>query len=305
MGVFRRLGYDFKRNRLLLLMLLPGMALLIIFKYLPMYGLLISFQNYQLFKGFFASPWVGFKNFQKFIDDPFFFRLVRNTFLLGLYNMLYTFPAPIIFAILLNEVRLRRFKRVVQTVSYIPYFISTVIIVGMLKSFLSTDQGVINNAIVALGFTKINFFSEPNWFRTIYISSEIWQGLGYGSILYLAAITGIDQELYEASRMDGATRFQNILHITIPCLLPTISILFIMRVGSIISVGFEKVYLMYSSATYETADVISTYVYRMGMKSNPNISYASAVGIMNSIVSLILVWGANTFSRKFLEESLW
>ena len=286
-------------------MLLPGLALLIVFKYLPMYGLLISFQNYQLFKGFFASPWVGFKNFQKFIDDPFFYRLVRNTFLLGLYNMLYTFPAPIIFAILLNEVRLRKFKRVVQTVSYIPYFISTVIIVGLLKSFLSTDQGVINNAIVSLGFTKINFFSEPKWFRTIYIGSEIWQGLGYGSILYLAAITGIDQELYEASRMDGATRFQNILHITIPCLIPTISILFIMRVGSIISVGFEKVYLMYSSATYETADVISTYVYRMGMKSNPNISYASAVGIMNSIVSLILVWGANTFSRKFLEESLW
>ena len=287
-------------------MLLPGLTLLIVFKYLPMYGLLISFQNYQLFKGFFSSPWIGFKNFQKFIEDPFFFRLVRNTFLLGLYNLLYTFPAPIIFAILLNEVRLLKLKRVVQTVSYIPYFISTVIIVGMLKSFLSTDNGVINNMLVSLGITKINFFSEPGWFRTIYVGSEIWQGLGYGSILYLAAITGIDQELYEASRMDGASRLQNIIHITIPCLIPTISILFIMRVGSIISVGFEKVYLMYSSATYETADVISTYVYRMGIKSaSPNISYASAVGIMNSLVSLLLVWGANTFSRKFLEESLW
>jgi putative aldouronate transport system permease protein len=157
-----------------------------------------------------------------------------------------------------------------------------------------------------MGFTKINFFSEPGWFRTLYISSEIWQGVGYGSIIYLAAITGVDQELYEAARIDGANRVQNIWHITIPCLIPTISILFIMRVGSIISMGFEKVYLMYSSATYETADVISTYVYRMGlMSSDPNISYATAVGLINSVVSLILVWGANAFSRRFLEESLW
>lgn len=306
MNFIQRIEYDLRRNKLLLLMMLPGIALLIVFRYLPMYGLLISFQNYQLFRGFFASPWVGFRNFEKFFNDPFFFRLVRNTFLLGLYNILYTFPAPILLAILFNELRMLWFKRVVQTVSYIPYFISTVIIVGMLKSFLSTDNGVINNLIVSLGGAKINFFSEPSWFRTIYISSEIWQGVGYGSILYLAAITGIDQELYEASRIDGASRIQNIFHITIPCLIPTISILFIMRVGSIISVSFEKVYLMYSSATYETADVIATYVYRMGIKSsNPNFSYASAVGIMNSIVSLILVWGANTFSRRFLEESLW
>ena len=306
MKFIQRLSFDLRRNRVLMLMMLPGIALLIVFKYLPMYGLLISFQNYQLFRGFFASPWVGFRNFEKFFNDPFFFRLVRNTFVLGLYNILWTFPAPIMLAILFNELRLMWFKRVVQTVSYIPYFISTVIIVGMLKSFLSTDNGVINNLIVMLGAEKINFFSEPSWFRTIYISSEIWQGVGYGSILYLAAITGIDQELYEASRIDGASRWQNIFHITVPCLIPTISILFIMRVGSIISVSFEKVYLMYSSATYETADVIATYVYRMGIKSsNPNFSYASAVGIMNSIVSLILVWGANTFSRKFLEESLW
>ena len=306
MGVIRQITYDLRRNKILLLMLLPGLALLIVFKYLPMYGILVSFQDYQIFKGFWLSKWVGLRQFSRFVNDPFFKRLVRNTFLLGLYNLLYTFPAPILLALLLNEVRLPRFKRVVQTVSYIPYFISTVIIVGMLKSFLSTDNGVINNAIVAMGFTKINFFSEPGWFRTLYISSEIWQGVGYGSIIYLAAITGVDQELYEAARIDGANRVQNIWHITIPCLIPTISILFIMRVGSIISMGFEKVYLMYSSATYETADVISTYVYRMGlMSSDPNISYATAVGLINSVVSLILVWGANAFSRRFLEESLW
>ena len=306
MSVLRRVSYDLRHNRILLLMMLPGVTLLIVFRYLPMYGLLISFQDYQIFKGFFDSKWVGLRQFERFINDPFFFRLVRNTFLLGLYNLLYTFPAPILLALMLNEVRLQKFKRVVQTVSYIPYFISTVIIVGMLKSFLSTDNGVINNMLVSLGFAKINFFSEPGWFRTLYIGSEIWQGVGYGSILYLAAITGIDQELYEAARIDGANRLKSIWHITIPCLIPTISILFIMRVGSIISVGFEKVYLMYSSATYETADVISTYVYRMGMMGTaPNISYASAVGIMNSVVSLFLVWGANAFSRHFLEESLW
>jgi len=306
MGTLRRLRYDLRHNHVLLLMMLPGLALLIIFKYMPMYGILVSFKDYQLFKGFLASKWVGFRQFQRFFNDPFFFRVVRNTFILGFYNLFFNFPAPILLALMLNEVRLRRFKRVVQTVSYLPFFISHVIIVGMLKSFLSPDNGVINNAIAALGMEKINFFSLSSWFRTIYIGSELWQGVGYGSILYLAAITGIDQELYEAARVDGASRTQNIIHITIPCLIPTISILFIMRVGGVITVGFEKVYLMYSSATYETADVISTYVYRMGlMGTDPNISYATAIGLINSVVSMILVWGTNMFSRKFLEESLW
>ena len=286
-------------------MLLPGIALFVLFRYLPMYGLLISFKNYQLFKGFYASPWVGLKHFRAFFSDPYAYRIIRNTFLLGFYNILFSFPAPIVLALILNEVRRPGFKRFTQTVSYIPYFISTVIIVGLLKTFLSTDNGVINNAIKALGGQPIVFFNEAGWFRTLYIASDIWQSVGYGSILYLAAITGIDQELYEAARIDGASRFQNILHITVPSLLPTITILLIMRMGSIISVGFEKVYLMYSPATYETADVISTYVYRTGMTGDANIGKATAIGFFNSIVSLVFVTGTNFISKRVLHESLW
>ena len=305
MNFVKRMGYDLKHNYILLLMLLPGIALFVLFRYLPMYGLLISFKNYQLFKGFYASPWVGLKHFRAFFSDPYAYRIIRNTFLLGFYNILFSFPAPIVLALILNEVRRPGFKRFTQTVSYIPYFISTVIIVGLLKTFLSTDNGVINNAIKALGGQPIVFFNEAGWFRTLYIASDIWQSVGYGSILYLAAITGIDQELYEAARIDGASRFQNILHITVPSLLPTITILLIMRMGSIISVGFEKVYLMYSPATYETADVISTYVYRTGMTGDANIGKATAIGFFNSIVSLVFVTGTNFISKRVLHESLW
>lgn len=300
---FQNLKYDLKFNKALLLMSLPGILWLIIFRYVPMYGVLIAFKKYSLFKGFFESEWVGLRYFKQFFEDPYFFRLIKNTFLLGVYDLLWSFPAPIILALLLNELRIEKFKKFTQTVTYMPYFISTVIIVGILQSMFASD-GVVNQIIQMLGKEAIAFFNEAKYFRTLYISSGIWAGVGYGSIIYLAAITGIDPELYEASKIDGASRLQNIFYITLPSIIPTITVLLILRIGSVLSVGFEKVFLMYSPATYETADVISTYVYRKGIQDQ-NFSFATAVGLFNSIISLVLLTSSNYFSKKILKESLW
>lgn len=300
---FQNLKYDLKFNKALLLMSLPGILWLIIFRYVPMYGVLIAFKKYSLFKGFFESEWVGLRYFKQFFEDPYFFRLIKNTFLLGVYDLLWSFPAPIILALLLNELRIEKFKKFTQTVTYMPYFISTVIIVGILQSMFASD-GVVNQIIQMLGKEAIAFFNEAKYFRTLYISSGIWAGVGYGSIIYLAAITGIDPELYEASKIDGASRLQNIFYITLPSIIPTITVLLILRIGSVLSVGFEKVFLMYSPATYETADVISTYVYRKGIQDQ-NFSFATAVGLFNSIISLVLLTSSNYFSKKVLKESLW
>lgn len=296
---FSNLKYDCKYNKALLLMSLPGLIWLLIFKYIPMYGVLVAFKDYSLFKGFFASKWVGFKYFIQFFKDPFFFRLIKNTFLLGLYNMLWSFPAPIILALILNEVKNKKFQKFTQTVTYLPYFISTVVIVGIMKSMFASD-GVVNHVLN----TSTPFFNEAGAFRTLYISSDIWSTIGYGSIIYLAAITGIDPQLYEAAKIDGASRLQNIIYITIPAIIPTITVLLILRIGSVLSVGFEKVFLMYSPATYSTADVISTYVYRKGIQDQ-NFSFATAVGLFNSIISLILLTTSNYFSKKTMNESLW
>lgn len=296
-------SYDIKHNKVLLLMSLPGLIWLFIFKYAPMYGVLIAFKKYSLFQGFNASPWVGLRYFNQFFQDPYFFRLIKNTFLIGVYNLLWSFPAPIILALLLNELKGTKFKKFTQTVTYMPYFISTVIVIGILKSMMASD-GVINQIIQSLGGTGIAFFNNAEYFRTIYISSDIWSGIGYGSIIFLAAMTGIDPELYEAAKIDGATRIQNIIFITIPSIIPTITVLLILRIGAVLSVGFEKVYLMYSPATYATADVLSTYVYRFGIQ-NSNFSYATAVGLFNSLISLVLLVSANYFSKKVLKESLW
>lgn len=297
------LSYDIKNNKILLLMTLPGLIWLFIFKYVPMYGVLIAFKKYSLFQGFSKSPWVGLRYFNQFFNDPYFFRLIKNTFLLGFYNLLWSFPAPIILALLLNELKAEKFKKFTQTVTYMPYFISTVIIVGILKSMMASD-GVVNQIIQMFGGASIAFFNNPSYFRTMYIASDIWAGVGYGSIIYLAAMTGIDPELYEASKIDGASRLQNIFYITLPSIIPTITVLLIMRIGAVLSVGFEKVFLMYSPAIYSTADVLSTYVYRFGIQES-NFSYATAVGLFNSLVSLVLLVSANYFSKKVLKESLW
>lgn len=307
-GAFARfcdaMAYDLKHNKILWALSLPGLILLIVFKYFPMYGILIAFQDYNLFGGMSGSEWIGFENFVRFFQDPYFFRLLRNTFLIGLYGLIWSFPAPVLLALILNECRMSGFKRVTQTISYLPHFISTVIIVGILKTMLSADGGIINIIIEACGGTAIQFLNDPKWFRTIYIASGIWQGIGYGSIVYLAAISGVDVQLYEAAKIDGASRLRCMVSITLPCIIPTIAVMFIMNVGSILSVGFEKVFLLASPATYETADVISTYTYRMGM-INQDFGFSTAVGLFNSLINILFLFGANWFSKKFLEEGLW
>ncbi len=287
-------------------MSLPGVLWFLIFAYLPMWGIVIAFTRYNLFGGLFQSQWIGWMNFQQWFRDPYFFRLMRNTIVLNVYGLIFGFPAPIILALLLNEVRLNKFKRVVQTISYLPHFISTVVIVGMLKIFFSPgNSGIVNMFIKdILGMEAINFFARPEWFRTLFIGSGIWQGVGWGSIIYLAAISGISPELYESATIDGARRLQKIRYITIPCIAPTISILLILNVGGMLSIGFEKVYLMYSPATYETADVISTYVYRMGIQGG-RFGFGAAVGLFNNIIAAFLLLFTNYSAKKMGNESLW
>lgn len=292
------------RDKELYAMCLVPIVLVIIFKYFPIYGIVMAFERYSPAKGFFHSEFVGLKYFIQFFKDPFCFRIIKNTVLLSLYSLLWTFPAPIILALLLNEVRHERYKKTVQTITYLPYFISVVILVGLMKELLSSVDGVVNRVIEVLGGQAINFFSEPGWFRTMYIGSSLWQGVGYGSIIYLAALAGIDMEQYEAARIDGASRLQKMFYITLPGIMPTTVILLIMQMGSLFSSDFQKILLMYSPATYSTADVISTYTYRYGLE-NANYSYASAIGLMLSVISFVFVWGANAFSRKVSENSLW
>ncbi|MEJ9221290.1 ABC transporter permease subunit [Paenibacillus glucanolyticus] len=292
------------KGRYLLLMFLPCLLYYLIFKYLPMFGVVISFQNYNLFKGIWESDWVGFKNYLMFFKNPDFLIIIRNTFLLGLYNLIFGFPAPIILAILLNEVTKGVFKRFVQTVSYLPHFISNVVVAGMVVMFLSPSTGMINSFIEWLGFEPINFLMKPDYFRSIYVISDIWQHVGWETIIYLAALTAIDPQLYEAAKIDGANRWKQMLNVTLPGMAPTIIILLILHVGRVLEVGFEKVFLLYNPATYETADVIGTYVYRTGIIGG-NYSYATAIDLFTGLISLILVYGTNLLSRKVSETSLW
>lgn len=293
-----------KRDRQLLIILLPCILFYIIFRYGPMFGLIMSFQNYGIYLGFLKSPWVGLANFEKFFSGNDFFLLFKNTILLGLYNLAWTFPFPIIFAIFLNEVRSTTLKKSIQTVSYLPSFLSIVIICSMAIDFLSPSRGIINNAIAALGFERQYFMVNPNWFRTIYISTEIWASTGYGAIIYLAALSGIDPALYEAAKVDGCSRMKSIWHITLPGIFPTIATMFILRSGNVFRIGFEKVLLLYTPSTYKVADVFSTYVYRKGLLES-NYSYAAAVGLFESAVALILLLITNKISKKLSEQSLW
>jgi len=293
-----------KKDRQLLILLLPCILFYVIFRYVPMYGVIIAFKRYEIYTGIFKSSWVGLKYFKQFFSSPDFLLLFKNTFLLGIYNLLWGFPFPIIFAILLNELRSVRFKKIVQTVSYLPSFISIVVISSMVIDFLSPSHGLFNNIISILGFPKQYFMIKPEWFRTIYISSEIWSGMGFGAIIYLAALSGIDPTLYEAGKVDGCSRFRAIRHITLPGIFPTIATMFIIRSGNIFRIGFEKVLLLYNPATYEVADVFSTYVYRKGLIES-NYSYATAVGLFESIIALTILLISNRISRKISEQSLW
>nr|WP_144939143.1 ABC transporter permease subunit [Paenibacillus sp. 32O-W] len=285
-------------------MVLPCVLYYIIFKYVPIFGIAIAFKDYNMYKGVFASNWVGFKYFRMFFDSPDFFPIIRNTFLLGFYKLLFGFPAPIILALLINEVRNSFYKRFVQTVSYLPHFISNVVVAGIVVMFLSPSSGMVNRLLEMFGMDKINFMVEASWFRTIYVTSDIWQHVGWGTIIYLAALTAIDPQLYEASRIDGANRWQQTLHITLPGIAPAIVILLILDIGKIIEIGFEKVYLLSSPVTYETADILSTYVYRTGL-ANGNYSYATAIDLFTGIISFIFIIGANQISKKVSEHSIW
>lgn len=284
-------------------MALPVIAYYAIFHYGPMYGLQIAFKDFSPAKGIWGSPWVGFKHFESFFNGIYFWRLIKNTILINVYDLLFGFPAAIMLALLLNEIRQNAFKRVVQTISYLPHFISIVIVAGMMVDFLSRS-GLINQILGSFGIEPIDFLKEEGWFRFLFVSSGIWQGIGWGSIVYLAAMATIDPTLYEAARMDGANRFQQVLHITIPGIMPTIVILFILNMGNMLTVGSEKVLLLYNPLTYETSDVISTYVYRKGVLE-ASYSFTAAVGLFNSVISFILIVAANSFVKRISENKLW
>ncbi|MEG6613953.1 ABC transporter permease subunit [Pseudoclostridium thermosuccinogenes] len=294
---------DIKRNKYIYIMLLVVVAWYVIFCYVPMYGAIIAFKDYSIGRGIFNSPWVGFKHFVSFFSDINFMRVVRNTFLINIYDILWGFPAPIIMALLLNEVRNQYFKKTIQTLSYLPYFISMVVVCGIIVDFTSTN-GIINQLLSNFGFEKVNLLSKSEFFRTVYISSGIWQNVGWGSIIYLAALTNISPELYESAVIDGAGRWKQLIHITLPGIASTIIVLLILRMGSIMSVGFEKIILLYNPLTYETADVIASYVYRKGLL-NADYSYSTAIGLMNSVINFLFLVVSNWLSRRYTESSLW
>jgi putative aldouronate transport system permease protein len=276
----------------------------LVFRYLPFLGNVIAFRKFIPGGAIWGSEWVGLKYFKTFITDPTFWNVFKNTLVLSVSSLIIGFPFPIIFALLLNEVQVKFFKRFVQTVSYLPHFLSVVVVTGMIIQFLSPSGGVVNSVIKSLGFKSLDFLSEPSWFPAIYVVSGIWQGLGWGAILYLAALANISTELYEAAVIDGANRWKQTLYITIPGIMPTIVILLILNIGSLLAVGFEKILLLYNPMIYSTADVIPTYLYRIGLESN-NFSLATAIGLFESIIGLVLVISANFISKKLTQNSLW
>ncbi len=298
-----RLARNIQKYRIVYLMALPVLAYYILFHYAPMYGASIAFKHYIPSRGIQASAWVGLKHFDSFFHSYYFERLIRNTLLISLYSIAFGFPAPILLALLLNEVKSSWYKRTVQTITYLPHFLSMTVICGMILNFFASS-GAVNSILTALGGEKRAFLLDPGYFRSIYIGSDIWQGVGWGSIVYLAALSGIDPALYEAARIDGANRFHQAVHITIPGILPTIVVLFILRVGSMMNVGHEKIILLYNDMIMETSDVISTFVYRKGLL-DANYSYSAAVGLFNSAINFGLVVLTNALSRAVKQTTLW
>ena len=291
-------------SKYLYLMFLPVFLYYVIFRYAPMLGLSIAFKNYNAFLGFDKSPWVGFKYFQQFFNSIYLWRLVSNTLLINLYDLIFNFPAAIILALLLNEVQNRRFKKVTQTITYLPYFVSSVVIASMVVQFLSPSSGIINNLIAAAGGERQYFLTQPGAFRTIYTLMNLWKNIGWNSIIFLAAISGINGELYEACMVDGGGYLRRMWHITLPGIAGTIVVLLIMRLGHMMDAGFETILLLQNNANLETSDVIGTYVYRRGLKGG-EYSYGTAVGMFQSVIGFALVIFANWLSRRYSETSLW
>lgn len=293
-----------KKNRYLYLLLLPGLLYFLVFKYAPMWGVLISFQNYQPYLGFWNSDWIGFTHFENFFAHPDFFRLLRNTLILGLYDLIFFFPAPIIIALLLNEVRLMLFKRWIQTLIYIPHFISMVIVASMTYVFLTTQDGIVNEILFKLTGSKINFLADPDWFRPLIILQIMWKETGWGTIIFLAALATVDVEQYEAAVVDGASRFQRLIHITLPAISSVIVILLILRLGNFLDTGFEQIFLMTNSLNRSVADVFDTYVYFVGITQGA-FSYSTAIGLFKSLVGIVLIYGSNWLAKRFGQEGIY
>jgi len=294
---------DFRRNKYLYIMVAPVVAFYIIFHYLPMYGAQIAFRNFSPSLGIFDSPWVGLEHVINFVESHYFWRLIRNGLLLNLYEIIFGFPAPIILALLINELRNSAFKRISQTIVYLPHFISLVVVAGLVREFVSLE-GLINDILVLIGMERTVILQIPELFRPVFITSLVWQSMGWGSIIFLAALSGIDPQLYEAATLDGCGRFKKILYITLPGIMPTIVILLILRMGSMFDVGFERIILLYNPLTFETADVIGSFVFRRGLLEF-NWSYSAAVGLFNSVINFAMILMANWLSRRVNETSLW
>ena len=302
-GFRHNIKIDFRRNKVLYFLSIPIIIWYIIFHYIPMVGIVMAFQKFSPALGFFESPWIGFTNFVRFFTGPYFGRLLRNTAMIGILDVLFGFPAPILFALLLNEIKVTKYKKFVQTVSYMPYFISMVVVCGLIVDFTQSG-GLISHLVSTIsGKPAENLLANPRYYWAIHIISNIWQGMGYGSIIYIAALASVDQEPYEAAAIDGANRWQRTIHITIPSLVPTIMIMLILRMGSLLQVGADKILLLYTPATYETADVISTYIYRSGLQ-NYDYGFATAVGLFNSVIGTLFLVVTNAISKRYTESSL-
>lgn len=293
-----------KKYKLLYLMILPGLVYFIIFKYMPMGGLVIAFQDYQPFLGITGSPWVGLKHFIRLFTEPTFIMLLRNTLVLFALNIVIFFPLPIIVALMLNELKHRHLKNWIQTIIYIPHFMSWVIIVSITYVFMTLDGGLINELIASMGFEKISFLTSPEWLRTIYIGQIIWKEIGWSTIIYLAAITVVDPQLYEAAEMDGAARLRKTWHVTLPAIRPVIITLLILKIGSTLDLGFEHMYLLLNSLNREVAEIFDTYIYTAGLK-NGQLSFSTTVGLFKGVVGLILVMASNKLAKKMGEDGVY
>lgn len=301
---WEKIKLKFYTGRQLYLFVLPAFIVVLIFSYIPMYGVIIAFKDFIPSLGIWGSPWVGFKHFQRFFESYYFWDLLKNTLGISLYSLAVGFPLPIILALALNELKDSRFKKFTQTVTYAPNFISVVVVCGMLIAFLTPSTGIINHLLDFLGFERIAFMNDPRWFKTVYVLSGVWQGTGWGSVIYLAALSGVDTQLHEAATVDGATRLQRVFYINIPTIIPTMVILLIMNVGSLMSLGYEKILLMQNALNMDSSNVIATFVYKQGLL-DAQYSYASAVGLFNALINAFLLIVVNKISRKVSETSLW
>lgn len=298
-----RIKKDWKRNRSLYVIVIPVLLFYLLFHYKPMYGAIIAFKDYSPALGVNGSPWVGFANFTRFFKSVYFVRLIKNTILLSVYNLILGFPAPVILALLLNEVRNKHFKSLTQTVTYLPHFISLIVVTGMLTDF-SMTTGLFNDIIAMFGGSRSPLLQNPKLYRSIYVLSSIWQEVGWGSIIYLSALAGVDSQLYEAAQIDGAGKWKQLLHVTLPSIAPTIMIMFILKMGSLMNMGYEKTILLYNPSTYDTADIISSYIYRIGLLDQ-DWSYSTAIGLFNSVINFALLLFTNKMSKRYSETGLW